>query len=410
MNSTAGAGSSRYGVTVPTDVMPGPDEASLRRVMEVCVGVVEQLRSRREEIAEAIRSAIRHQVPKSLDCDDDSTSGEIRTTAFALLDFCLEAIERGPHWHLVPPPSTTGAHVRSAARNGVGLGTVMRCCVAGHGALAVFIDEEVEAIAAMETGPIRRSLRRAQEALLIHLTTSAEREYSEEIAGAGRVERLLAGGVVSRHDLSYEIDGRWHLGVVADSSAGDRTLQNLGLHLDRSVWTVLSSEATLWAWLGGEEPLTSAEFERAVRARATPGLRMAVGEPGRGLGGWRMTHRQAREALRVACHQRETLTRFADVALVALLQDSAKDLIDLYLSPLDTHREPRLMRETLRAYFRAGQNASCAGSAVGSDRRVVHNRLRWVENALGRRISTIAAELDVALRLEQLLSESSQDH
>ncbi len=368
---------------------------------EVYAGVIERLLSRRKEIERAIHSAIRHDVPGPVGRNSDYEAGT-QAALIALLDFSLDAIARGPQWHPSPHPPEVIAQARRAARNGVSLGVVMRRCVAGHIALAAFIDEEVEALNPRETS-LFRHLRKTQEALLTYLTASIEYEYNDEVAGIGLVKRLLAGESVDPRELSYTIDDKWHIGiVVAAGTQGEETLQSLGRHFDCAVWSVLSSEATLWAWLGRSEALASADLQRIVNCQPSTGLRFAAGEPGRGLSGWRVTHQQAKEAFEVAHLYGRSLTRFADVALVALLKDNAESLIDIYLSPLNAHREPEVLRETLQKYFAAGHNASSAASALRIDRRTVHNRVQWVEKAFGQRLHAISAELEIALRLEGL--------
>lgn len=77
--------------------------------------------------------------------------------------------------------------------------------------------------------------------------------------------------------------------------------------------------------------------------------------------------------------------------------------MQIYLSPLDGQRDGgRLARNTLREYFAAGRNASSAAAALGVARHTVQNRLRTVEQDLGRALHTCTAELEVALRLDEL--------
>ncbi len=138
------------------------------------------------------------------------------------------------------------------------------------------------------------------------------------------------------------------------------------------------------------------------------GALLAFGEPNEGLGGWRLSHRQAQAALQVALRRSEPVgvTRYADVALLAFaLADEALagSLIDIYLSPLDEQRGGGMvLRETLRAYLKAGRSASSTAAALGVVRSTVENRLRMVEQSLGRPLPACLAELEVALRLEQL--------
>ena len=59
-------------------------------------------------------------------------------------------------------------------------------------------------------------------------------------------------------------------------------------------------------------------------------------------------------------------------------------------------------RETLRAYFTTGHNASSAAAALGVARHTVKNRLRTVERTIDRSLHTCLPELEVALRLEEV--------
>ena len=58
---------------------------------------------------------------------------------------------------------------------------------------------------------------------------------------------------------------------------------------------------------------------------------MTVGEPGEGLVGWRLSHRQAKAALPIAERRGQAILRYADVALLAsILRD---DLVDHLVAP-----------------------------------------------------------------------------
>jgi DNA-binding PucR family transcriptional regulator len=60
------------------------------------------------------------------------------------------------------------------------------------------------------------------------------------------------------------------------------------------------------------------------------------------------------------------------------------------------------LRQTLRAYFASGGNTSSAAASLGVTRRTVENRMRVIEDELGKPVSTCAAELELALRLDAL--------
>ena len=137
----------------------------------------------------------------------------------------------------------------------------------------------------------------------------------------------------------------------------------------------------------------------------------ALGEPAKGLQGWRLTHRQAQAALAVALRRSESrpggmFTRYADVALLAsALKDEAlaRALLDIYLTPLDDHRgSGPVLRETLRAYLAAECQASSAAVKLDVARSTVAKRLRTIEEKLGRTLHPCSAELEVALLLDEL--------
>ena len=120
-----------------------------------------------------------------------------------------------------------------------------------------------------------------------------------------------------------------------------------------------------------------------------PGTQLAVGTPGEGVEGFRSSHRQALSTYRIARETTQPVTTFADVALLALtLQDPtlAREFVRCELGPLAAgDARSQLLRETLRAYFDAGQNAAAAAAALGVHERTVTYRLRSIEERLGGR-------------------------
>src|ERR1700677_913591 len=125
--------------------------------------------------------------------------------------------------------------------------------------------------------------------------------------------------------------------------------------------------------------------ERLVAAKWRAGVSLALGEPAEGIEGWRLTHRQAQDALLVSLRQPRTLTQYSDVALLTpWLRDDARarGLVEMYLSSLDNHRCPgATLRRTLREYFLAGRNSSAAGRALNVSRRTMRNRMVLIEES-----------------------------
>jgi DNA-binding PucR family transcriptional regulator len=334
----------------------------------------------------------------------------------AVLDYSLEAIERGPG-SLGPVPAEAVTQARRAARAGVRPGTVLRRYVAGHGRLGEFVADETARLSLSSNEPALHHMRRTQEALLEHLTAAIEHEYDHERARIARsperrrvelVCRMLDGETVGRAELTelrYRFDDAWHVGLIATGTTARAALE--GQKAERQLLLVAHSEETVWGWLGGQRRLAQADMER-IRSDADPDVSLAVGEPARGIEGWRQTHQQAQRALQVALIMPQTHIRYADIALLTPWledPDRCRALVELYLSPLDSQRDGGVAsRQTLCAYFQQGQNISSAARKLHIDRRTLATRLHTIEECLGYKLDVRRAELEVALRLHDLLA------
>jgi PucR C-terminal helix-turn-helix domain/GGDEF-like domain len=377
-------------------------------LVEVRAVLVERLRSRRSEIHEVISAHVRDVVVfgPAGERDAEYVAG-LQATVTAVLDYVLVGIERGEEWS-GPIPSVAVAQAHRAARNGVGLDTVLRRYAAGNRLLVGFVMAEADDLP-------NEALRQVLEmgaSLVERLMAGVSIEYNCEIERAGRsleqrraelVRRLLAGELVDTAELGYEFDA-WHLGVIATGDGAREALRALAGGSDRQLLPVSRGEETVWGWLGGKRRLAVADIERLLQAGED--VVLAVGEPRKGVDGWRLTHRQAQAALLVALRSRERLTRYADVALLAAaLRDDvlARWLVETFLSPLDSQRDRgAALRETLRCYIAAGRNVSKVAVELGVKRQTVEHRRQTVEQVLGRELPTCLAELEVALRLEEL--------
>jgi hypothetical protein len=231
---------------------------------------------------------------------------------------------------------------------------------------------------------------------------------------AQRVRGLLDGEAVEHAGLDYELGG-WHLGVIAVGTDAARAVLALAERVDRRLLSVVQGEQGVWAWLGGGERFAAGEVELLAASMDGMGspaggdLVLALGEPARGVEGWRLTHRQAQAALVVALRRPPGCTRYADVALLATaLKDQAlaSALIEIYIAPLEDGRGGGpVLRETLRAYLAAERNISSTAAALGVVRKTVDTRLRTIEERLGRTLHPCPAELEIALELEQIAAE-----
>jgi len=74
----------------------------------------------------------------------------------------------------------------------------------------------------------------------------------------------------------------------------------------------------------------------------------------------------------------------------------------MYLEPLEQERAgAETLRHTLRAYFAAERNISSAAVLLRADRNTVASRLRTIEERIDGCLNAHAAEIEIALRLDQ---------
>jgi DNA-binding transcriptional ArsR family regulator len=308
----------------------------------------------------------------------------------------------------VPEPLL--AQARRAARHGVGLDTVLRRYLAGCTLLWRFVLEDTgspplaghEAEAALRIGG-------AFDQVLAAVAAEYRREQRDRFPTADRrlaqrVEKLLGGDSLEPADFGYEL-ASWHLGLIGRGPGAERAVSVLASRLDRHLLLVRPGQEVVWAWLGGRTRIESDEIR--LGEEEIPGeVSIAVGEPGRGIAGWRRSHRQATAALEVARRRGSRLVFYADVVLLAAALDNgvlSESLVDLYLSPLaEVSDGGSGLCRTLRAYFNASRSVSSAAVALGVSRQTVSNHLRRIEELVGRPVERCGAELETALYLRDL--------
>jgi hypothetical protein len=384
--------------------------------------LVERLCARRSELVAAIGARVHEAVPDPVRDRDPELVEGLRKTICAAVDYVLETIEHGQFLAGGPPPAAL-AQARRAARSRMALNTMLRRYLAGYATFWDFVLEEVDRIEL--SGEQRTALLRQASSLQASffdlLIGSIADEYIQEVERATRsreqrraelVADLLSGKISDAEELGYRLDAV-HIGVIASGSGAEEALARLAGGLDAQLLVVSRGEQTLWAWLGSRRDLTGEDVERLLGEQVADGVFVALGEPAEGIDGFRVTYRQAHAAWRVAQRRPQCITRYQEVALVALaLEDdaAARSLIDIYLAPLDGQRDRgATLRQTLRAYFTAEQNAASAAATLGISKRAVSYRLSAVEECLGHPVSRRHAELETALKLEELLATPPEE-
>lgn len=227
------------------------------------------------------------------------------------------------------------------------------------------------------------------------------------------IQRLLAGEGADASLLNYNLES-FHIGILVAAPEPRDQFRGLRGKLSSRLLLVEIDDRTAWGWLGGGEQVVRADLASLRTLEWPEGTAVACGEPANGLGGWRLTHRQAAAALPIAKRRPGEVTHYPDVALLAAaLQDDllSTSLRQTYLDPLEEDRDGGLAaKDTLRAYFKACRNASSAAADLGVNRATIRNRLAAIEDRLGRSPDAVSAELEVALRLEEVTSRDNTWH
>lgn len=382
-----------------------PGQAGTGAARKALVG---RLRQRQDELEQSILVRVRG-IADPDEAGDPAYADSLPSAVSSALEYGLTLLE-DDNERLPPIPPLLLMQARLAARSKIGLDVVVRRYLAGYVLLG---DLAVEA--ASEDGLIRsadmKRLLRQQGAQLDRLLAAIGDEYRREAAehrhdrrDVERIERLLAGELVDTSDLTYDFSG-WHLGVVAVGCELEWALRELASWLDHRLLLVHPDPETTWAWFGSRRRIRPDDSFDDISATFRQGQAVAWGEPGRGMSGWTFTHRQARSVLPLALRTKG-LVRYADAGLLAsALRDEvlARSLRQLYIDPLtDDRRDGSSLQQTLRAYFDADRNISSAAAALGLNRHTVTNRLREIEERLGQPLSTCAAEMVLALRLDNM--------
>ncbi len=219
------------------------------------------------------------------------------------------------------------------------------------------------------------------------------------------IDDLVAGRSVKSEELPFELRSD-HLAVIAWGVRRDVTVTRLADRLGCELTIDLRRDQD-WVWLHGSPELAD-HHKQVIRDLAVPnGCFLAFGGCGSGKEGFAISHRQAVQAARVAAVSGAPVTLFADVALEAFaLADEplARRFVERQLGELaDGRPRTAVLRETLGAYFAAGNRATAAAIALDVHERTVSYRIRAAEERLGRYVHECQDDVSLALRLGRLL-------
>jgi hypothetical protein len=402
------------GACPPTKLVQLMESPVWRMSSEARRELASDLQSRQAQIREELLLAIPESLRDPLsgtDADFAYAQGEAISAA---LDYALKTLAGAPGRSAVPPPVLEQA--RRSARHSVGLESVVSLYIAARELLGQIVAAEAERYDSEGERAAQAVLGALLQQLVPLITRAHQKEAerlrrSREQRSAARVRRLLAGELVDVAPLDYDFGG-WHTALIV-TGTGVQAARSVLERLGHKALFVTQDEETVWGWLGNPKPVAATELESFVQDTAVPGTSFVIGEPARDLRGWRLTHRLAQEARRVAIIAPKPVTTYASVGVLApwaLDRPRGLAFIEVHLGKFTNERDGGASaRETLRAIFTAGHQIEAAASALKVDRKTLRTRLSRIERKLGFPLRTRQAELEIALRLEALYGLSQRN-
>jgi hypothetical protein len=212
---------------------------------------------------------------------------------------------------------------------------------------------------------------------------------------------------LSTGNLDFDLD-QHHLGLLAWGEGAPDAVRQLAASLERPFLLTGPLNGAWWAWLSGVRPYEVSEERVLERFKPAPGTVISIGQPAYGEAGFRATHRQAQRAHWASRFSEQPLARYADVAVESLASENPEEARRFVARELrgieDDSADSQRVRETLIAYFDSEHNAASAAARLGVHQQTVANRIRAVEERLGRPVGARRVELEVALRLRATLA------
>lgn len=236
---------------------------------------------------------------------------------------------------------------------------------------------------------------------------------------AGVILKVIRGDTLPlrsfESETGYSLNQR-HLGLVvwSDNDVDDPEQQQRidrlvrqSAHLagsNKAPLITAADRSTAWAWIAS--PVLSSDAVRAIAALAgeSTGSRIALGTVLDGVAGFRRTHDQAVTARLVALssprYRAQALVDYSDsdVALAALFTKDPQitaTWVREVLGPLSgPGEENRVARQTLAAFYAAGENTVRAAEILGVHRNTVRQRLAKIQ---GDRMELRGDALHIAL-------------
>ncbi len=368
---------------------------------------------------------------------DDEMQAMLAASTEANVAVALHLLEQGIDPHVVEPAPAAAQYARRLAQQGIPLSALLRAYRLGHADFVEAMLHEISTdpagnprtVAAASAVVVRESAAFVDSVSeLVVLAYETEREAwarNDSTLRASRIRVLLEGEDVEVHAaeraLGYPL-AQVHVAVAVWFDEGGPLRGDELIRLERSCAAAATlvggqylfsardeGSATVWFSRPGDGPDVG-KLADALADADGPAPRIALGRPGAGLAGFRVTHRQAEQAKRVAVVAGAAggpVTDFADVGAVALLchdLPAARAFVADTLGPLaaDDENAERL-RETLRVFLATNGSYTAAAELLNLHKNSVQYRITKAEQLCGRPLRAERFDVEFALRACHLL-------
>ena len=404
-----------------------PDlEAVVRQQLEA---VLDRLRPGplAEEMAEVLMASI----PELVRAGDEDFRAGLLLSCESNVSAIWSGVLTGASLDSIAPPAEAIAWSHELVHRGVELPALLRAYRLGHG----FAERRlVEAAGELEIEPevrwrvlsrISHHLFAYVDAVCTDLVDDYEQERAQWIRGAAAARAELVSAIVERHSvdpraatekLRYDVT-RDHVALIvwgdpprvaAQVGSLEREATALAAALGGGpVLTVPIGERAVWAWTSGER---LSDDPAAVEHTMGDGVRAAIGTCRHGLAGMADSHDEARVARRVAelrAIRPGRVVGYRTADLTALLTADPVEAVRFAESELgellgESDAAARL-RATVRVYLEENLSPARAARRLGIHQNTVVYRVKQTEQMLGHTIEQRRLQLEVALRLSDML-------
>jgi hypothetical protein len=400
----------------------GAELARQRGMPRAVRALAAELLARAPELARGMTDHLVANMPE-LSAGDDDLREETRASVESNVDQVLRLLKLGAGADALVVPPDAAEYVRGLVRRGITLAVLLRTYRLGH---AWFWDVWREALTQRVADPVELLIAQDQSSAFLFayidgisgvLVDAYGTERERMMRGAAQVRAetvraILAGEAIDEEvadlRLGYELR-RHHLALRLTSGVAEvrglerAATESAALLGPGTPLVVPSGAASLDVWCGAYE---APSVDGLEDYQPPDGIRVAFGAPAHGVAGFRGSHAEALQAVRIASLAPGTaapVTGYPRVELVSLLASDlprARTFVLRQLGPLASDDEPaERLRETVLAFLTAGGSATRVAKQLYVHQNTVGYRVKRAEELLGRRVTERPIELTCALTL-----------